>query len=73
MAREIVEAPMPGKIISVRVKAGDTVKEEDELCILEAMKMENPLVAPVSGKVVEIRVSVNSMVDTGQIIAVIEH
>jgi glutaconyl-CoA/methylmalonyl-CoA decarboxylase subunit gamma len=73
MAREIVEAPMPGKILSVKVKVGDTVKEDDELCILEAMKMENPIMAPVSGKIVEMRVTVNSMVETGQTIAVIEH
>jgi glutaconyl-CoA/methylmalonyl-CoA decarboxylase subunit gamma len=73
MAKEIVEAPMPGKILSVKVKAGDMVKEDDELCILEAMKMENPIVAPVSGKVVEMRVAANAMVETGQVIAVIEH
>jgi glutaconyl-CoA/methylmalonyl-CoA decarboxylase subunit gamma len=73
MAREVVEAPMPGKILSVKVKVGDIVKEDDELCILEAMKMENPIVAPLSGKVIDIRVAANSMVETGQVIAVIEH
>jgi biotin carboxyl carrier protein len=73
MAREIVEAPMPGKILSVKVKVGDSVKEDDELCILEAMKMENPIMAPVSGTVIEMRVAANSMVETGQTIAVIEH
>jgi biotin carboxyl carrier protein len=73
MAREIMEAPLPGKIISVAVKVGDTVKEDDEICVLEAMKMENPIVAPVSGKVIELRVAPDQMVDTGQVIAVIEH
>ena len=73
MARETVEAPLPGKIISIAVKVGDTVKEEDEICILEAMKMENPIVAPVSGKVVEVNVAPNQMVETGQVLAVIEH
>ncbi len=73
MAIEKVEAPMPGKIISVKVKAGDMVKEDDEICILEAMKMENPIIAPVSGKVIEIRVTAQSMVETGQVIALIEH
>ncbi len=72
MARETVEAPMPGKIISIAVKVGDTIKEEDEICILEAMKMENPIVAPVSGKVVEVKVAPNQMVETGQVLAVIE-
>ena len=72
MARESVESPMPGKITQVIVKVGDSVKEDDELMTLEAMKMENPIVAPVSGKVVELNVAVNSMVATGQILAVIE-
>jgi biotin carboxyl carrier protein len=73
MPRETIEVPMPGKILSVRVKVGDTVNEDDEICILEAMKMENPIVAPVSGKVVEIKVAPNQMVETGQVVAVIEH
>jgi glutaconyl-CoA/methylmalonyl-CoA decarboxylase subunit gamma len=73
MARETIEAPLPGKIISIAVKVGDAVKEEDEIFVLEAMKMENPIVAPLSGKVVEVRVTPNQMVDTGQVLAVIEH
>ena len=73
MAKEIVETPMPGKILSVKVKVGDMVKEDDEIAILEAMKMENPLVAPVSGKIIELNVAPNSMVETGKVIAVIEY
>ena len=73
MAREIVEIPMPGKILSVKVKVGDTVKEDDEICLLEAMKMENPIVAPVSGKVVELRVAPHQIVESGQVAAIIEH
>jgi len=46
---------MAGKIIDVKVEVGDTVNEDDELLILEAMKMEMPLVAPTSGKVKEIK------------------
>lgn len=72
MAKETVEAPMPGKIISVSVKVGDIVKEEDEICVLEAMKMENPIMAPISGEIVEIRVAPNQMVETGEVIAIIE-
>jgi biotin carboxyl carrier protein len=72
MARETVEAPMPGKITEIKVKVGDAVKEDDELMILEAMKMENPIIAPISGKVVELGVGVNAMVATGQVLAVIE-
>jgi glutaconyl-CoA/methylmalonyl-CoA decarboxylase subunit gamma len=72
MVREIIESPMPGKIISIKVKAGDTVKEDDELMVLEAMKMENPIVAPISGKIVDLSVAVNATVATGQVLAVIE-
>jgi biotin carboxyl carrier protein len=72
MVREVVESPMPGKIVSLRVKAGDTVKEDDELMVLEAMKMENPIVAPISGKIVDLNVVVNATVATGQALAVIE-
>ncbi len=73
MAKENIEVPMPGKILSVKVKVGDTVKEDDEICILEAMKMENPIVSPVSGKVIEIKVAPNQMVESGQVVAVIEY
>jgi biotin carboxyl carrier protein len=73
MAKEVIEVPMPGKILSVKVKVGDAVKEDDEIVILEAMKMENPIVAPVSGKVAEIRVAANQTVETGQVVAVIEY
>jgi biotin carboxyl carrier protein len=73
MAREVVEIPMAGKIISVDVKVGDSVKEDDVLCVLESMKMENPIVAPVSGTVVEIGVTAGSMVETGKTAAVIEY
>ena len=73
MPREIVEVPMAGKILKVKVKVGDFVKEDDEICILESMKMENPIVAPVSGKIVEVGVTPGSMVEAGKTIAVIEY
>ena len=72
MARETVESPMPGKITQISVKVGDSVKEDDEIMVLEAMKMENPICAPISGKVVELNVALNAMVNTGQVLAVIE-
>lgn len=64
---------MTGKIISVEVKVGDTVSEDDVICILESMKMENPIVAPVGGKIVELGVAPNQTVETGKMIAVIEY
>ncbi len=73
MARETVEVPITGKIISVNVKVGDKVKEEDILCTLESMKMENPIVAPVGGTVVAIGIKADQVVKPGDTIAVIEY
>ena len=73
MAQEVVEVPITGKIIGVNVKAGDTVKEGDTLCLLESMKMENPILAPVDGTINEIKVAVDQVVSPGEVIAVIEY
>jgi biotin carboxyl carrier protein len=73
LARETVEVPITGKIISVNVKPGDQVKEDDVLCVLESMKMENPIVSTVSGKVVEVSVAVDQVVKSGDAVAVIEY
>ena len=73
MAQEIVEVPLTGKIISVNVKPGDAVKEGDTLCLLESMKMENPILSPVDGTVTQIKVIVEQVVKPGEIIAVIEY
>ena len=54
---EEITAPLAGKIWKILVKVGDQVQVEDELMILEAMKMENPVYAPVDGKIAEIKVS----------------
>ena len=73
MAQEVVEVPITGKIIDVNVKSGDEVKEGDILCLLESMKMENPILAPVDGTINEIKVAVNQVVNPGEVIAVIEY
>jgi glutaconyl-CoA decarboxylase len=73
LARETVEVPITGKIISVDVKAGDAVKEGDPVCVLESMKMENPILAPVDGIIAEVNVSVDQVVKPGDAIAVIEY
>ena len=52
-----VSAPMPGLILRLNVKKGDSVKENDEIVIMEAMKMENPIYAPCSGVIADILVS----------------
>jgi acetyl-CoA carboxylase biotin carboxyl carrier protein len=66
-----VKAPMPGKILDVLVKVGDQVKEDDEVVMLEAMKMENPIYAPADGTVQEIKVKVNDTVETEQVMIII--
>ena len=73
MAEEIVEVPITGKIISVEVKAGDAVSEGDEICYIESMKMENPILAPLAGTITKIEVSEGQVVETGNLIAVIEY
>lgn len=70
-AGETVSAPMPGNIIRVDVKQGDTVKSGQILVILEAMKMENEIVAPKDGTVAQVVTSKGAVVDTGSPLVVI--
>jgi acetyl-CoA carboxylase biotin carboxyl carrier protein len=67
-----VTVPMVGKIVSVSVKVGDKIKEDDQVAVLEAMKMEMPVVAPVNGTVKEIFVAAGQEVEAEAVIAVIE-
>ena len=64
-AGETVTAPMPGNILRVDVAQGDTVKAGQTLIILEAMKMENEIVAPKDGKVGQVFVQKGASVQTG--------
>lgn len=73
MAQEVIEAPLPGKIIRVEVTAGNTVEEGGVICIIEAMKMENPILSPAKASVTEVTVSPGQAVKTGEKIAVIEY
>jgi biotin carboxyl carrier protein len=73
LAQERIEVPITGKVISVSAKVGDNVKEGDTLCILESMKMENPVMTPVSGTVTEIAVTEGQVVKTGDLIATVEY
>jgi len=67
-----ISAPMPGSIVEILVKVGDEVKENDEVMILEAMKMENPIFAPSDGTVKEIKVKEKDSVEAEQILMVLE-
>ncbi|MFR8225504.1 MAG: biotin/lipoyl-containing protein [Lachnospirales bacterium] len=64
-----VAAPMRGKILAVKASAGQAVKRGDVLAVLEAMKMENDIVAPQDGTVASINVAVGETVETGAAIA----
>ena len=64
-----VESPMPGKILSVEKKVGDSVEAGQTIMILEAMKMENEIVAPEAGTIASINVSVNQSVEAGEVLA----
>ncbi len=68
---EKIIAPMPGNILSVNVKDGDTVKKGDILMILEAMKMENEILAPADGTVAAVSVTKGQTVETGALLCVI--
>lgn len=70
-AGETVASPMPGNILRVEVNQGDTVKAGQLLIVLEAMKMENEIVAPKDGTVVQVVTSKGSVVETGAPLVVI--
>ena len=65
VAKEIIESPMPGNVLKVNVKVGDKVEKGETILILEAMKMENDIIAEVSGTVSKILVEESSFVQTG--------
>lgn len=70
---EEVKAPMPGKILKINLIEGDSVNEGDVILILEAMKMENEIIADNAGKVKKIFVAINDVVETDDILLLIEH
>ena len=63
-----VTAPMPGNILDVKVKAGDSVKAGDTLLILEAMKMENEISAPQDGTIASVNVRKGDVVNSGDLL-----
>ena len=66
-----VVSPMPGTVLKLNVNNGDTVASGDVILILEAMKMENEIVAPCAGKVT-LKVTAGETVDTDALLAVVE-
>lgn len=64
-----VSSPMPGKILSVKASVGQAVKKGDVILVLEAMKMENEVVAPEDGTIATINVAANDSVEAGDTLA----
>ncbi len=67
-----IKSKMPGKILELKVKAGDAVKRGDILAVMEAMKMKNPIPSPQDGTVKEVKVEVNGRVNAGDVIIIVE-
>ena len=71
-AGESITSPMPGNILAVNVAAGDMVKKGQVLMILEAMKMENEIMAPRDGKVTAVAVTKGAAVESGALLCTIQ-
>jgi glutaconyl-CoA decarboxylase len=70
--RVSVKAPMPGRVVALRVRAGDRVAKGDLLLTLEAMKMQNEFSSPVAGTVIEVRTNEGAVAVTDETLVVIE-
>ncbi|HLL55951.1 MAG TPA: biotin/lipoyl-containing protein [Myxococcaceae bacterium] len=70
--KQVINAPMPGKVVKVLVKVGDEVKEGQGLVVVEAMKMENELKSPKAGKVTELFAKEGSTVENNAKLVVVE-
>lgn len=64
-----VNAPMPGKILAVKANAGAAIKKGEVILVLEAMKMENEIVAPQDGTIASVNVAVGDSVEAGAVLA----
>ncbi len=71
MAEE-VRAPLAGKIVSINAEVGGAVEEDEDILVIEAMKMETPIYAPCDGKIKEIRVKKGDEVEEDDILAIID-
>ena len=66
-----ITAPMGGKVIKITVLVNDSVSEDDEVAVLEAMKMEMPILCEEDGTVAEIKVSTGQTVEAGQVLIIL--
>lgn len=70
--KQLIRAPMPGKVVKILVQVGDEVMGGQGLLVVEAMKMENELKSPKAGKVVELSVKEGQAVESGALLAAVE-
>jgi len=71
MAKEIV-APLAGRVFQLKIKAGDTVEADEEILVVEAMKMETPVFVPCDGTIREVRIKEGDEVAEDDILAIID-
>ena len=69
---EEIKAPLAGKVVSITVEVGDSVEEDDEIMVLEALKMETSVYASAGGKVKEIKVKPGDQVEEDDLLMVLE-
>lgn len=72
MSEKVINAPVPGRVLDIKVKPDDKVKRGDILLIVEAMKMQNKVLTPFNGLVQKVEVKVGQAVDTSDPLVVIE-
>ncbi len=65
-------APMAGKVIEIKVNVGDKVQEDDEVAVIEAMKMEMPILTDTEGTVKEIKVKKGDSIEADQVLMIVE-
>jgi len=68
----VITAPMQGTIVKVAVEAGQHVEPGDQICVLEAMKMENEVKAPIAGEIVDLRIQAGDAVAADAVLAIIK-
>ncbi len=71
MSRKIL-APLDGNVFQIHIRPGDRVEEDEEILVIEAMKMETPLFAPCDGIVKEIRIKEGDQVTENDVLAIID-
>ena len=64
-------SPMQGTIVKVSAKAGERVTAQQQICVLEAMKMENEITSPIDGELVEVRVQPGDTVRNNEVLAIV--